>query len=82
MAKVLVSIDVALLERVDRAARARGLSRSAYLAQLAAKDLKVRSGPGLRPTVREALRELDDLFSQAPAGDAAAELRSEREARA
>ena len=39
MAKVLLSIDDSLLNRIDRAARARGLSRSAYLSQLAMQEL-------------------------------------------
>ena len=81
MAKVLLSIDDSLLDRIDRAARARGLSRSAYLSQLAARDLGQSVGPGSRRPVREALRGLDGLFEAAPAGDAVLELRAERDAR-
>lgn len=81
MAKVLVSVDAALLRRIDRAAKARGLSRSAYLAQLAARDLEVPVGPGGRAVAREAPRELDLLFASAPAAEAVTELRAEREAR-
>lgn len=81
MAKVLISVNPSLLGRIDRAAKARGLSRSAYLAELAAKDLEAPAGPGKRDAVREALVDLDGLFRAAPAGEAAAELRSERESR-
>lgn len=81
MAKVLISVDPSLLGRIDRAAKARGLTRSAYLAELAAKDLEAPAGPGKRSEVREALADLDGLFGAAPAGEAVAELRSERESR-
>ena len=39
MSKILVSVDDKLLARIDRAAKSAGLSRSAYLARLAARDL-------------------------------------------
>jgi metal-responsive CopG/Arc/MetJ family transcriptional regulator len=79
--KVLVSLDASLLHRIDRAAKARGLSRSAYLAQLANRDLDAAGAQGLRAEVRAALRQLDDLFAGAPAGDAVSELRELREER-
>ena len=41
MAKILVSIDEKLLARLDRAARKLGLSRSAFLARLVARELGV-----------------------------------------
>ena len=81
MAKVLLSIDDSLLARIDRAATAKGLSRSAYLCQLAGQDLGDAVGPGRRTSVREALTALEALFVAAPPGDAAAELRAERDAR-
>ena len=59
--RVLISIDERLLSRVDDAAARRGLSRSAYLAQLADADLAGGIGPGARPEVRAALATLDDL---------------------
>lgn len=62
MPKVLVSLDDWLLERLDREARARGLSRSALIAELAAKALAVPVGPGARPEVHEALDRLKELF--------------------
>ena len=37
--RVLISIDERLLERIDASCRERGLTRSGYLAGLAASDL-------------------------------------------
>ncbi len=79
MVKVLVSLDEALLRQIDRRARRSGLSRSAYLAQLAARD--VAGGPGGAPAVREALARLDALFAGSPAGDSTAIIREERDRR-
>jgi hypothetical protein len=81
MAKVLVSFDDALLRRIDRLARTRNLTRSAYLAQLAERDLARLAGPGRRPAARAALRRLDRLFNAAPPGDTTAAIRAERDAR-
>lgn len=82
MAKVLVSMDDDLLARIDKEARARGLSRSAYLSQLAARELEGRPGPGARPAVRGALARLDVLFGRQPGlEDATAAVRHERDAR-
>lgn len=83
MAKVLVSMDEALLGRIDEAARAAGLSRSAYLAGLAARDLGEERGPGASPKVRAALRRLDELMARypTPAEDSTAAIRAERDAR-
>ena len=66
MAKVLISVDEALLARMDRAAKEAGLTRSAYLAGLAEADLSRASGPGRRPEVRAALDAIDDLFEATP----------------
>jgi hypothetical protein len=66
MSKVLVSFDDALLRRIDCTARSRGLTRSAYLAQLAEKDAAQASGPGKTPAVRAALLDLDRLFADVP----------------
>ena len=44
--RVLISIDERLLVRVDQAARRSGMTRSAYLAQLASRDLDGGGGPG------------------------------------
>jgi predicted transcriptional regulator len=77
MAKVLVSLDEGLLRRIDRIAKARHLSRSAYLAELAARDVDRQNTSGTR---RVAAR-LDELFAAAPAGDSTAAIRAERDAR-
>ncbi len=81
MAKVLLSLDDRLLRRIDRAARSRGLTRSAYLAQLAARELDATFGPGQTAAVRLALRQLDGLFATSPAADSTSAIRAERDAR-
>jgi hypothetical protein len=80
VAKVLVSRDDALLRRVDRTAKARGLSRSAYLAGLAEHDT-TRSAPGASRAARRALVRLDGLFTGSPAEDSTLAIRRERDAR-
>ena len=62
--RVLISIDDRLLERIDERADRLGLSRSAYLAQLADADLTGGIGPGADPAVRAALSALDDLLRE------------------
>ena len=81
MAKVLVSLNDALLRRVDRIANARGLSRSGYLAGLAELDLARAEGPGTTRAARRALVRLDDLFDAGPSDEATAAIRAERDAR-
>jgi len=83
VAKVLVSFDDALLRRIDRIARGRGLSRSRYLAQLAEQDAARATGPGSMPTARRALAHLDALVARHPAGDddSTTAVRAERDAR-
>jgi metal-responsive CopG/Arc/MetJ family transcriptional regulator len=81
MVKVLVSLDDALLRRVDRIAKSRGLSRSAYLAELAERDAAHFEGPGTSRAARRALARLDDLFEGEPSQDSTAAIRSERDAR-
>jgi predicted transcriptional regulator len=81
VAKVLVSLNDALLRRVDRIAKARGLSRSAYLAELAERDAARSDGPGASPAARRALARLDTLFAGRPAEDSTAAIRAERDAR-
>ena len=82
MAKVLVSIDEALLVRIDRAASEAGLSRSAYLSRLAADDLGASTGAGAHPRAKRALKRLDDLFAENPAIiDSTAAVREARDSR-
>jgi hypothetical protein len=80
--KVLVSLDSALLRRIDRLARSRGVSRSALIADLAERELAREVGPGADPRVHRAFRRLDELFASAgPVGDTTAAIRAERDAR-
>jgi DNA-binding phage protein len=81
MAKVLVSLEEGLLRRIDRVARARGLSRSAYLAELANRDVTRTLGPGKTPAVRRALARLDKLVGTSTAGESTELVRAERDAR-
>jgi hypothetical protein len=81
MAKVLVSLHDSLLRRVDRIAKARGLSRSAYLAQLAERDAARSEGPGATPRARRALSRLDQLFATGPVEESTQAIRAERDAR-
>jgi metal-responsive CopG/Arc/MetJ family transcriptional regulator len=81
MSKVLVSFDKRLLKRIDRAAQARGLTRSAYLAALAENDLANKQGPGKDPQVCAALRELERMFEDASPGDSTAWIRAQRDSR-
>jgi hypothetical protein len=76
--RVLISIDERLLAATDRAAARKGLSRSAYLAELATRDIGANSGPGLDPGVRAAMRSLDDLYASAPSFDAGDAIRAVR----
>lgn len=64
--KVLLSLDERVLARIDRAAKRRGLTRSAYLERLAVADLASEKGPGADPSVRAALASVDDLFRRNP----------------
>ena len=82
MTKILVSMDEKLVARVDRAARRLGLSRSAYLARLAARDVAAAHGPGGDPKVREAIAGLKRLFAENPTpGDVTAIIREMRDSR-
>jgi hypothetical protein len=79
--KVLISMDSALLRRIDRAAKQRGLSRSAYLAELAEDRLAGGRGPGATRVAKESLARLDRLFDRNPHAEATAAIRAERDAR-
>jgi metal-responsive CopG/Arc/MetJ family transcriptional regulator len=76
--KVLVSLEDTLLERIDEIARSRGMSRSAYLAELAAEDAARHADPN---RVRRAMRDLDGLFADTGAEDSTAAVRAERDSR-
>jgi hypothetical protein len=63
MAKILVSVDDKLLARIDKAARSLGLTRSAYLSRLAAREVEAAHGPGRAVVSRRALERIDGLFA-------------------
>jgi metal-responsive CopG/Arc/MetJ family transcriptional regulator len=81
MAKVLVSLEDALLRQIDRVARARGLSRSAYLAEIADRDVAQALGRGKTPDARRALARIETLVGRSPAGESTELIRAERDAR-
>jgi metal-responsive CopG/Arc/MetJ family transcriptional regulator len=82
MSKILVSVDDKLLTKIDRAAKAAGLSRSGYLARLAERDLGMERGPGATREVRQAIKNLQKLFAEnPPPEDATAAIRAERDFR-
>jgi metal-responsive CopG/Arc/MetJ family transcriptional regulator len=58
--RVLISIDARLLTRVDARVQRLGLTRSGYLAQLAAADLEADRSGGTRPN----LAAVDELFDK------------------
>lgn len=62
--RVLISIDERLLDRIDEHADRLGLSRSAFLAQAAAREMDEGTGPGADPRVRASLSALDQLLSE------------------
>ncbi len=63
--RVLISIDERLLARIDQARSRQEMTRSAYLAQLAERDLQAAVGPGKNPTVHAAITALDALLGDA-----------------
>jgi hypothetical protein len=80
--KILVSVDDRLLARIDRAARSAGLTRSGYLARLAAKELGIERGPGAAIQARRAAVTLERLFEdRPPSEDATSAVRAERDSR-
>ena len=83
MAKVLISIDDALLKRADKAAASRKMTRSGFIAQLVTKELDGEVGPGASAQAQAALDRLDDLFSSnsTPGGDSTRIIREMRDAR-
>lgn len=81
MAKVLLSIDGRLLERLDQVASERGISRSALVAELTARGLGEPIGQGARAEVQQALDRLRELLSDVRDIESAHVIREERDAR-
>ncbi len=81
MAKVLISLNERLLERLDLEAAERRMSRSALIAELATKGLGEPVGPGASADAREAIRRLEALLQQSASGDSTAWIRQERDSR-
>ena len=83
MPKVLVSLDDRLVERLDHEARARGISRSAMIAELAIRGLGESLGPGARPESRAAVERIRSLFGRVePEMDSTRLLREMRDEQA
>lgn len=61
--RVLISIDERLLGRIDDACDRLGMTRSAFLAQSASRELDGGEGPGADPSVRATLASLDRLLA-------------------
>lgn len=85
MKKVLLSIDEGLLRRVDRAANAAGVSRSAWIAQVAASGVERERLARARRSQR-AIEEIRRIVHEADptprTRDAAGEVRAARAERA
>jgi metal-responsive CopG/Arc/MetJ family transcriptional regulator len=80
--KILLSIDERLLARIDRAARAAGLSRSAYLSRLAARELGDGRSADERRRIHQAMRRLEALArAHGTGGDTTAAIRAARDER-
>jgi len=81
--KVLISIEDALLRRVDKAARTLGLSRSGYIARLATDELRGAKGPGVSGSSKAAMRRIDRLVTRNGTGgeDSTAVIRDMRDSR-
>ena len=78
MAKVLISLDQSLIDRIDREAQQRKMTRSALIAELAVKGLQLK-GPGADPRVREAIKHARELLKDTPAGDSTEWIRQDRD---
>lgn len=78
MRKVLISVEDELLTQIDALADARGISRSAYVSDLAKTDLAAQTAERKR-RIKRALKGIDDLFAQNPTpGDLVELVREER----
>lgn len=76
-----MSIDDRLLARIDEAARAAGLTRSAWLTRLAAEEIEGEKPHERAERVRRTTEDLRRLFADTPPGDSTAIVREMRDAR-
>jgi hypothetical protein len=82
MAKISIPLVDELLACIDRAARRVGIPQSAYLRQLAARELGLALRPGRHPRARKAMASLERLFrEQGVSEEATAAIRAERDLR-
>jgi metal-responsive CopG/Arc/MetJ family transcriptional regulator len=82
MVKILVSFDEKLLARIDRAARRSGLTRSAYLAHLASREVEGEKGPGIDARARRGMDALEELFrDRGGREDSTGAVRADRDSR-
>jgi hypothetical protein len=79
--KIVVALEEPLVRRLDSAARAVGLTRSAYVSQLLKREFGQAQGPGAGPSAKAAIWRLDRLFAAMRHEAAAAAVRAERDAR-
>ena len=78
MAKVMISVPEELLDRIDaRVAATAAASRSAWLAELAERELSRPAPEEMRAAVRRGRR----VFARLGAFDSGAEIRKERDSR-
>jgi metal-responsive CopG/Arc/MetJ family transcriptional regulator len=76
---VVISIDDRLLARIDRAARERGLSRSAYIADIASRHVGTARDLELSERAKPAPLCLDGILARLPHGDPTRAIRSHRD---
>jgi metal-responsive CopG/Arc/MetJ family transcriptional regulator len=79
MAKVLVTIEDRLLARLDKAARARGMNRSAFISELVTRSLP---SPADRARAQQALKRIRRIarkYGTPP--DVTETIRQQRDAR-
>ncbi|MPZ23120.1 MAG: ribbon-helix-helix protein, CopG family [Dehalococcoidia bacterium] len=69
MAKVLVSIDDELLALIDARARAKQLSRSAYLRMLAEREVLPQQSEERRARIQRVLDELREMGKRNGTGE-------------
>lgn len=77
MSKVMVSLPADLLTQIDEAASQRSLSRSAFLALAARRELARRDPEA----VRQAIERSRERFARAGAFEATKLVRADRDAR-